>query len=166
MAVLAVLVAGGWVGWQHFSGDDGGKATTAPTPKPCPSPKFRTTLPKHPAPVDVFNGTRQDGLAHHVARVLRADGGLPVGQVDNSRKPLHGTSVVRYPSVDRLEAWIVAARTAPPARLMPAPNARRVQLTIGSSYRRLASPSEFTGAVHAFAQRALGCAADTIHVAG
>jgi hypothetical protein len=169
LVLVAALAVGGWFGWQHWhdSGGNGSAATATDSPAPCPSPSFATTLSAHPTPVLVLNGTKRDGLAHDLAKVLgHGADRLPIHHVGNAPRSLHGDSVVRFAPADRFEAWLAAGRMQPTARLVEVNGLRNLEVEIGSAYKRIASPAEFTSAVHAIASRVLGCAAAAIHVAG
>ncbi|MCW2674142.1 MAG: cell envelope-related transcriptional attenuator [Frankiales bacterium] len=158
--VLAVIVLLGLAvaaaGW-YLRRDDTGTPTTvgtlpscapqtsapAPTTPPTQPPASRVVLPPPSAVMlSVLNGTNRPLLAKHVADQLAAVGFHVTGQ-GNAHAGVTGASQVVYgPGASlparRVSSWVLGSQ------VVPAPRARRgsVQVVLGSSFARLATPAE------------------------
>jgi len=153
-AALVLLAAG--AAWYLRKDDSGVPARLAvePTCSPTPTatvapvaPPRVVALPQPPAvTMSVLNGTNHSLLAKHVADALAAQGFHITGQ-GNSRTPLAGASQVVYGPGATLLAR-TAALWVPGSVVAPNPRAPRgsVQLVLGSSFTRLATPAEAAAA--------------------
>lgn len=145
LIVVGALAAGGWYGWQRWHDDEpGGRpaAVLSPCANPSPLPTGLSTPVTGP-PVNVLNGSLRPGLAASVAKALHRTFHVRIGRVGNAPRFMRGTSTVRYPAKLAQQARRVAAVIVPAPRLVVAPAARRVELDIGTAYRRLATTAEF-----------------------
>lgn len=134
--VLAVLGVGGWFGWRAWHGS-GRKPSAAPrtctTPTPSPSPAVPAAFV-----LAVLNSTPHQGLAHHVAAVLKSRG-LRIGHVGNTKPAVAGTAEVRYGSGLQTAAVTVAEQV--PGAVMVASPAGGIALVLGTAFRDLATPA-------------------------
>ncbi|MDX6219216.1 MAG: LytR cell envelope-related transcriptional attenuator [Frankiales bacterium] len=149
--VLLGLAAGG--GW-YLRRDNPSTPTTVTTLPSCsaqPSPSASTTSrptapvvlpPPGAVTLSVLNGTNRALLAKHVADQLAALGFHVTGQ-GNARTTVAGPSQVVYgPGASlparRASSWVLGSQA------VPAPSAARgsVQVVLGSTFTRLATPAE------------------------
>jgi hypothetical protein len=146
LVVLAVLGAGGYYGWQRWHNGD--NATVAAVP-PCPTTSQLPTALPSPAsagpPIRVLNGNLRAGLASRVARELRDRFRIEVGRVGNASRFVRGASEVHYPAQLQREALVVAAALVPAPILAVAPDTK-VEVDLGTKFRRVATPAEHDGA--------------------
>ena len=146
--VVLVLVAAGVTGAYLLRRDDAGapqRLTAQPSATPCLTP---TTAPVRvlPRPQQVrlalLNGTPRNGLAKAIGDQLAARGFVVTGQ-GNAPAALAGPSEVAYgPGADAagelVSHWVVGSTT----RRDPKVARGTVQVTLGSAFRRLATPAE------------------------
>jgi hypothetical protein len=126
--------------------------TCAPTPTPTPTATRARVAPRVVLPpptavvLSVLNGTDRSLLAKHVADALAAQGFHITGQA-NARTSVTGPSQVVYGPGASLKARTVSA-WVPGSTVVPAPRARpgSVQVVLGSSFTRLATPAEAAAA--------------------
>jgi hypothetical protein len=127
-------------------------ATTAPTASRAPSagaarPVRPVALPQpRQVHVEVLNGTSRSLLAKTVGDQLAALGFVVSGQ-GNASAALAGSSVVTFgpgagPAATVVAHWVLGAQPVPSARAKPG----SVQLVLGSSFTRLATPAEAAAA--------------------
>jgi hypothetical protein len=143
--LVVTLAVAGWFGWRWWDGRDKHPSVAAlsscvqPTHPPAPAPPRSVSL-------TVSNGTRRNGLAHTVADQLRTRG-FRVVHVGNARHARR--TLLTYAATDRAAAETVREHV-PDVLLAPsgAAPAGRLQLVIGASFRRLATPKQ-AEAVHA-----------------
>ena len=156
--VVLVLGAAAAAGW--YLREDDPAATSAVSALPSCTPTATPTVTATPAPVvrpvalppttavvlSVLNGTDRNLLAKHVADALAADGFHVTGQA-NARAAVVGPSQIVYGPGASLPAR-TAALWVPGSVVVPAPKARRgsVQVVLGSSFTRLATPAEAAAA--------------------
>jgi hypothetical protein len=145
LVVLAALGAGGWFGWRHLR--DNGSSTARTTTSPCPVVTPTPTLPPVSGrPVQVLNGNLRPGLAARVAGILHRRYAVRIGRVGNAARFVRGASQVRYPAQLTSEARAIAAMVVPAPRLVAAAGLTRVQLDLGTRFRRVATQSEYHAA--------------------
>jgi hypothetical protein len=121
-------------------------ATATPTASP-PATRNPVVLPPPSAvTLSVLNGTNRNLLAKRVADALAAQGFHVTGQ-GNSRTGVTGPSQVVYgPGASLLartaSSWVLGST------VVPSPHAQRgsVQVVLGSSFTRLATPAEAAAA--------------------
>lgn len=155
VGVVLVLLAAA-AAWCLRKDDSGvpDRLAVEPTCSPTPTatvapvtPPRVVALPQPPAvTLSVLNGTNRSLLAKHVADALAAQGFHVRGQ-GNSRTALSGASQVVYGPGATLLAR-TAALWVPGSVVVPNPRAPRgsVQLVLGSSFTRLATPAEAAAA--------------------
>ncbi len=125
-------------------------AQQQPTPQPrasaCPRPAPVAAAPALPQPQQVrlrlLNGTSRNGLAKTIGDQLAARGFMVTEQA-NAPAALAGASRVAYaagaaPAATVTSHWVVGAQVV----LDPTVPRGTVQVTLGSGFRRLASPAE------------------------
>jgi hypothetical protein len=124
--------------------------TCAPTPTQTPTRPRVTPHVVLPPPtavaLSVLNGTDRNLLAKHVADGLASQGFHVTGQ-GNARTSVVGPSSVVYGPGASLQARTVTL-WVPGSTVVPAPKAARgsVQVVLGSSFTRLATPAEAAAA--------------------
>jgi hypothetical protein len=158
LLIMATAVAAGatWL-WNE---DDGQPAAAAPRRPSCP--------PTQPAPavvaardvhVNVYNATKQRGLASEVAKQLRKRGFL-IGKVENdpADRTVTGVAEVRSSTSGAAAARTVGAQVA---SFVAAPDQRKdgsVDLVLGAGYRTLRTTAAASAAMSPTpAPRPLGC---------
>jgi hypothetical protein len=161
VALVLLVGAGGGAAW-YLRQDDAKAPTRVSTLPTCASPtptSAPTTAPppttavKLPAPgtvtVTVLNGTNRALLAKKVSDALAADG-FRITRQGNANKSVVGASQVLYGPGASLQARTVSLWVRGSV-VIPAPKASRgsVQLVLGSSYTRLATPAEAAAAQRA-----------------
>jgi hypothetical protein len=147
LVVLAALGAGGIYGWHRWRNDDTATVTAGP---PCSTPTAEASSPPVPPPVQpvrVLNGSLKSGRAARVAHQMHRRFGVQIGRVGNAAKFVRGPSLVRYPVRLGRDAADVAAAVIPPPRLVVSNSLRRVELDLGTRYRRVATRREHQRAV-------------------
>ena len=159
LVVGVVLLLGLGAGGAWYLNQDQGTATETavsalptctPTAAPSQTPLRvdpRLTLPPPSAVVlSVLNGTNRSLLAKRVADAMAALGFRVTGQ-GNARVAVVGPSQVVYGPGASLPAR-TASLWVPGSVVVPAPRARRgsVQVVLGSSFTRLATPAEAAAA--------------------
>lgn len=146
--VVVLLVAAAGSGAYLLRRDDSAapqRLTARPVATPCPTP---TTAPVRalPAPQQVrlslLNGTPRNGLAKAIGDQLAARGFVVTAQA-NAPAALAGPSVVAYaPGAEAagelVSHWVLGSTARPDAKVARG----TVQVTLGSDFRRLASPAE------------------------
>lgn len=154
--VGVLLVAVGAAGAYYLRKDDSGapaRLRTAPpcsptaTPRPTIAPPRVVALPAPQAvTLSVLNGTNRSLLAKRVGDALAAQGFRVTGQ-GNSRTAVAGPSQVVFGPGASLPAR-TAALWVPGSVVVPNAKAARgsVQVVLGSSFTRLATPAEAAAA--------------------
>ncbi|MFN2539431.1 MAG: LytR C-terminal domain-containing protein [Mycobacteriales bacterium] len=154
---LLLLIGLGAAGAWYLRKDDAATTATVstsptcePTPTATPTPAAvapRVALPPTTAVVlSVLNGTDRSLLAKHVADALATQGFQVTGQA-NARTAVAGPSQIVYGPGASLQARTVSL-WVPGSTVVPAPKARRgsVQVILGSSFTRVATPAEAAAA--------------------
>jgi hypothetical protein len=95
-------------------------------------------------PVRVLNGTSHHGLAGQTADVLRQRG-FRIAGVGNAAR-LRGRSQLRYGTRDALAARVTALQVPDAVLVADRTVTRRVDLVLGSAFRRLRTPTEVVAA--------------------
>ncbi len=153
--VLLLLAVGG--GAYLLQRDDAGaparvaQQQPTPTPTPCASQAVVAPAAALPRPqqvrVRLLNGTSRNGLAKSIGDQLAARGFVVVEQA-NAPAALAGASRVAYaagaaPAATVASHWVLGSQVV----VDPAVPRGTVQITLGSGFRRLASPAEAARAV-------------------
>lgn len=138
LVVLGALGYGAWYAYDRWIQDDDATVDVA---TPCVTPSH----PPAPAAAKdvtlwVLNGTKKVGLAHDVAKALRARG-FRVTKVANAASRAAETQVA-FATGDRSAALTVAEQLPDPAGAMTDGTAKQLTLVIGADYHGLASPAE------------------------
>ena len=159
LIALGLLLAAAGGGAWYAQQDEATTATSvstlptcAPSPSPTPTPTQARSVPAVALPpatavvLSVLNGTNRDLLAKHVADALASQGFHVSGQA-NARTSVVGASQVVYGPGASLKARTVSS-WVPGSTVVPAPKARpgSVQVVLGSSFTRLATPAEAAAA--------------------
>ncbi len=156
LLVLLAFGAGGSAYYALQRDDAGAPARLAQRPVVCPTPVATTAPAKAavlPRPqqikVDLLNGTSRSGLAKNVGDQLAANGFVVTAQV-NAPAALGGPSQVTYAhgaeaAATVVQKWVVGAVAVRDAKVPRG----TVQITLGSDFRRLATPAEATAALRA-----------------
>ena len=155
--VGVLLVALGAAAAWYLRQDDSrvpARLQAVPSCSPQPSPAAPRTPPTRPVALpppssvtlSVLNGTNRALLAKHVADALAADGFRVTGQ-GNARQSLAGPSQVVYGPGAALPAR-TASLWVPGSVVVAQPRAPRgsVQVVLGSSFGRVATPAEAAAA--------------------
>lgn len=157
LIALGLLLAAAGIGAWYVQKDEGAtpaSVSTLPTcaPTPTATPTRAAVVPHVALPpatavvLSVLNGTNRDLLAKHVADALASQGFHVTGQA-NARTSVVGASQIVYGPGASLQARTVSL-WVPGSTVVPAPKARRgsVQVVLGSSFTRLATPAEAAAA--------------------
>ena len=148
LVVLAAVGAGGYYGWHRLRTDNG-TSTAALQPCPTASPLPSLTAPQVAGPpIRVLNGNLRAGLAARVARQLHQRFHIEVLRVGNAARFIRGASEVRYPAQLQQQAVHVAAGLVPAPTLQLVAVAR-VEVDLGTKFRRVATPAEYATALRA-----------------
>lgn len=148
LVVLAALGVGGWFGWQAWGG--GGTTTLRPAATPCPTASASPSAPPAvTAPVRVLNGSLRPGLAATAARLLHRSFHVTVARIGNAVSFLRGDSEIRYPAPLAGQAQRLAAMVVPAPRLVAVASGSKLELDLGTRFRRVATVTEFRGALPA-----------------
>jgi hypothetical protein len=141
LTVIAALGAGGYFGWRRWHNDD----SSAPTAfSPCTTPTAVASPTPPPAVVArVLNGSLKSGLGARIGHTLHDRFGVAVTKVGNAPRFLHGASLVRYPAGDDRPARTLAAMVVPNATPKVDTRLRRIELDVGTAFRRVATTAEF-----------------------
>ncbi len=155
-AAVVLLLAGGGGAYLLLRQDDAGVPDRLAQQRPsaCPS---AVPAPAEPAPaaalprpqqvrVRLLNGTSRNGLAKAIGDQLAARGFVVVEQA-NAPAALAGPSLVAYaagsaPAATVASQWVVGSRTVADPKVPRG----TVQITLGSGFRRLATPAEAAAA--------------------
>jgi hypothetical protein len=163
LVVLLLAAAGG--GAYLLQRDDSKvPQRLATTPKSCPTTAVPAKTPAQPvalpAPKQVrlmlLNGTPRNGLAKTVADQLAAAGFVVTGQ-GNAPAALRGASTVTFGSGGSLAGtlvshWVLGSRLVGNPKAAPG----TVQVVLGSTFRRLATPAEAAAAAKAATRQPAG----------
>lgn len=157
LVVLGLLLAAGGAAAWYVQRPDTTTPTTVSTlptcgPTPSATPSAARVLPHVVLPpptavvLSVLNGTNRDLLAKHVADALASQGFHVTGQ-GNARTAVAGPSQVVYGPGASLKArtaalWVLGSTVVPAPRARPG----SVQVVLGSSFTRLATPAEAAAA--------------------
>jgi hypothetical protein len=162
LALAVLLVAAGAGAAYALRQDDGSvpqrlASTPCPSPSPTPAASTTATVPAKavqlPQPqqvrLTVLNGTSRSFLAKTVGDQLAARGFVVTGQA-NAAAALTGASTVTFgpgagPAATVVSHWVLGARAVGSAKATPG----SVQLVLGSSFTRLATPAEAAAAARA-----------------
>lgn len=149
LIVLAGLAAGGWYAWQAWGTDSGTTRLRTAPPTCVPTTPPPSAPPRLAAPVRVLNGSLRPGLAATAARRLHRRFGVHVVRVGNAAAFQRGDSVLRYPpglaeAAGRLQAMLV-----PAPRLVSAATGAKLEIDLGTRFRRVATAAEYRAAVAA-----------------
>lgn len=135
VVALAILAAGGYVGYRHWHHASPHRAASPP---PCPDRQSTVQLPpRSSVHVAVRNATLHTGLATRVAHELRRRQ-LHVTSVGNTAFRGKGIATVRYSADRRSQAEVVAAQI-PGTTLMQQSGHGRLELDLGPRFHGLAS---------------------------
>lgn len=168
LVVLLLAAAGG--GAYLLQRDDSKvPQRLATTPKSCPTTAVPAKTPANkppakpvalPAPKQVrlmlLNGTPRNGLAKTVADQLAAAGFVVTGQ-GNAPAALRGASTVTFGTGGSLAGtlvshWVLGSRLVGNPKAAPG----TVQVVLGSTFRRLATPAEAAAAAKAATRQPAG----------
>lgn len=143
--LVVAAVAGAAYFWVGREPAQQAVKSSAPMRCPTPSPTPRLPLPAE-VTVELLNGTSRNGLAKSVGDALAARGfAVPVKA--NAPAALPGpTRVLHRPGLEAQAALVAAHIIGAAAQSDPAAPAGRVQVTLGSSYTRLATLAEAAAA--------------------
>jgi hypothetical protein len=162
LALAVLLVAAGAGAAYALRQDDGTvpqrlASTPCPSPSPTPAVSTTATVPakavRLPQPqqvrLTVLNGTSRSFLAKTVGDQLAARGFVVTGQA-NAAAALTGASTVTFgpgagPAATVVSHWVLGARAVGSPKAKPG----SVQLVLGSSFTRLATPAEAAAAARA-----------------
>jgi hypothetical protein len=134
LVVLGAVGYGVWYAYDRWI-DDGGEASdTLATPCVTPSHPPAPAAAKD-VTVWVLNSTKRVGLAHDVAKALRARG-FRVGGVGNAGHAALAHTVVNYRSGQLPEALVVGEHAG---EVQLTDGSKRLELVIGKDFRGLAS---------------------------
>jgi len=137
VVLVAALGAAGYYGWHRWRDDNASVAATLP---PCPTPTPTPSLaPIADAKVAVLNASLKVGLAARVAKDLRGRFSINVTKVANAPRFDDGPSVVRYPPAFAAQSQLLAAMLVPAPRLRAAADLTRLEIDLGTSFRRVAT---------------------------
>ena len=146
---MVVLIAAAGVGAYLLRRDDAGapqRLTAQPTATPSCSPSTVSPVTALPRPQQVrlalLNGTPRNGLAKAVGDQLAARGFVVTAQANAPAARAGASDVAFGPGADAagelVSHWVVGSRT----RRDPRVPRGTVQVTLGSDFRRLATPAE------------------------
>lgn len=151
LVLLAVAAGAAYLLRQENAGVPGRVATQrlcpTPTATPAPLPVAPVVLPQpQQVSLAVLNGTSRDGLAKTVGDQLAAQGFVITGQ-ENAPAALAGASTVTFgtgaePAGTLVSRWVVGSRLFGNPKAPPG----SVQVVLGSSFQRLATPAEVAAA--------------------
>ena len=157
VGLLVVLVlAGGGAGYYALQRDDAraparlAQRQVCPTAGPTSAPVKAAALPRpQQIRVVLLNGTSRDGLVKNIGDQLAANGFVVTAQA-NAPAALAGASQVAFAHGTEAAArvaqqWVVGAVTVRDAKVPRG----SVRITLGSDFRRLATPAEAAAALRA-----------------
>ena len=136
---LTVIVAGAWVAWQSGAGAEDVRSEPAPScPAPSPTP---TVVPAGEITVNVYNASKQRGLASRVAGELKRRG-FVIGKVDNDplKRAVTGAAEVRHSPAGAGAASTVAAQVGDVASVPDQRKKPTVDLALGAGFTTLLAP--------------------------
>lgn len=143
LVVLAVLAAAGYVGYREWVADRGSSHVAAR--RTCYAPGAPAPLPVSQVQVRVLNSTQRAGVAHRIARQLRARHFRVVG-VGNIKTSPPAVARVDYGPSQRSAALTVRAWV--PGAVLHATPTDGVRLVIGHRLQHVGTPGQ---AQHALA---------------
>ena len=149
LVALVLLVAGGGAFYALQRDDAQAPVRLAQQPAGCPSPRATTAPPKpqtlpQPAQIQLalLNGTSRNGLAKSVGDQLAASGFVVTTQ-GNAPSALAGASQVSYAHGAESAAFVTQRWVIGSVAVRDAAIPRgTVRVTLGSDFRRLATPAE------------------------
>lgn len=153
LLVVLALAAGG-AGYFALQRDDArvpvrlAQRPVCPTAAPTSAPAKAVALPRpQQIRVALLNGTSRDGLAKNIGDQLAANGFVVTAQA-NAPAALAGASQVAFaPGTEAaarvVEQWVVGAVTVRDAKVPRG----SLRITLGSDFRRLATPAEAAAAL-------------------
>ena len=145
VAVLVLLLAAGVVGAGYYTGRLGDPEATevrVATAPPCPKPtRVAPALTPAKVRVNVYNGTKVDGLARRVAAALRQRSFRIAAVANDPQKTRpEGTAVVRYGPSGTAAARLVAQHVPRPTLRKDRRKGATVDVVLGRAFTTLGPP--------------------------